>query len=108
MGGTEGHSPGLSRRAWYRRYPPVKPFPAFLIPALLLLPYLVHELDLGKVQLLVVEIVCFALLLLDQHRIGGGLLLGLAAAVKVWPAFLLRYLLLRRHWRFTLRGRRQH
>ena len=81
----------------------MKPFPAFLTVALLLLTYLVHELDLGNVQLLVVEIVCFALLLLDQHRIGG-----LAAAIKVWPAFLLRYLLLRRHWRFTLRGRRQH
>lgn len=87
---------------WSCRFPPTRLFSRFSIPAFLLLPYLVHELNLGNVQLLIVELVCFALLLSDHHPLASGCLLGLATAIKVWPVFLLPYLLLRRRWRVAV------
>jgi hypothetical protein len=87
---------------WSRRFPPARPFAALSIPTFLLLPYLVHELVLGNVQLLIVELVCFGLLLSDGHPLAGGSLLGLATAIKVWPVFLLPYLVLRRRWRVAV------
>ncbi len=85
---------------WRQRFiAPSRLWPAVSVPALLLLPYLVHELESGNVQLLLVELVCFALLLCDEHPFVSSLLLGLTAAIKVWPAFLFPYLALRGRWR---------
>lgn len=87
---------------WYRRFPPARFWPSLSISALLLLPYLVHELAIGNVQLLIVELSCLALLLGDEHRLASGLLLGLATAIKVWPVLLLPYLVLRRRLRVAV------
>jgi len=84
---------------WYRRYPPSRSGPALCIPALLLLPYLLYELQVGNVQLFLVEIVCFALLLCDEHPFVASLLLGLATTIKVWPAFIVPFLAARGRWR---------
>jgi hypothetical protein len=84
---------------WYRRYPPSRFRPALWISALLLLPYLLYELQVGNVQLFLVEIVCLALLLCDEHPFVTSLLLGLATAIKVWPAFILPFLAARGRWR---------
>src|SRR6266404_5648200 len=64
------------------------------------MPYLVQELKIGSVQLFIVEFVCCALLLCDEHPYAGSLLLGLAAAIKVWPMLLFPFLALRGRWRF--------
>jgi hypothetical protein len=87
---------------WYRRYPPSRFGPALWISALLLLPYLLYELQVGNVQLFLVEIVCLALLLCDDHPFVSSLLLGLATAIKVWPAFILPFLAVRGHGRWRI------
>jgi hypothetical protein len=92
---------GLVIRGWYRRFAASHLIYAFLISALLLVPYLVQDLRLGNLQLLVVELVCAALLLGDDRPLLGSMLLGLAAAIKLWPLFFLPYLALRARWRFA-------
>jgi len=82
-------------RLWYRRNPPSRMVPALAISALLLVPYLLYELQVGNVQLFLVEMVCLALLLCDEHPHLSSLLLGLAAAIKVWPVFILPFLAVR-------------
>jgi len=57
---------------------------------------------MGNVQFLLVEIVCFALLLGNQRPVVSSLLLGLATAIKVWPAFILPFLALRGHGRWRI------
>jgi hypothetical protein len=86
---------------WYHRYSPTRLGPALGISALLLLPYLLYELQVGNVQLLLVEMVCLALLLCDEHPFVTSLLLGLATAIKVWPAFILPFLAARGRWRIA-------
>lgn len=93
---------GLLTWIWYRRYPPSRFGPALWISALLLLPYLVYELQVGNVHLFLVEMVCLALLLCDEHPFVSSLLLGLAAAVKVWPAFVLPFLAVRGRGRWRV------
>ncbi len=88
--------------AWYRRYPPSRMSPALGISALLLLPYLLYELQMGNVQLFLVEMVCLALLLCDEHPFVSSLLLGLATAIKVWPAFILVFLAVRGRGRWRI------
>ena len=90
---------GLLLGVWYRRYTPARWGAALGISALLFLPYLLYELQMGNVQLFLVEMVCLALLLGDEHPFFASLLLGLATAIKVWPAFILPFL--------TARGRRR-
>ena len=90
-------------RMWCRRFiAPARLLPAVSLSALLLMPYFVHELESGNVQLLLVELVCFALLLGDEHPFVSSLLLGLTAAIKIWPAFLFPYLALRGRWRIGI------
>jgi len=80
---------------WYRRYTPSRLAPALCLSAFLLLPYLLYELQAGNVQLFLVEMVCLALLLGDEHPLVSSLLLGLATAIKVWPGFVLPFLVVR-------------
>jgi hypothetical protein len=89
---------GWFLRAWYQRHPPARFATAIWIPALLL-PYLAKMLKGGNVQLLIVVLACFSLLEAKRRPLLAGLLLGLAAAFKVWPAFLAPYLVLRGRWR---------
>jgi hypothetical protein len=89
---------------WYRRYPPSRLGPSLWISALLLLPYLLYELQVGNVQLFLVEIVCLALLLCDEHPFATSLLLGLATAIKVWPGFILPFLAVRGRWRIGVQA----
>ena len=90
--------------AWYRRYSPSRYGPALWISALLLLPYLLYELQVGNVQLFLVEIVCLALLLADEYPFVASLLLGLATAIKVWPSFVLPFLAARGRWRIGVQS----
>ncbi|MGE5327683.1 MAG: glycosyltransferase family 87 protein [Deltaproteobacteria bacterium] len=90
---------GFLVRAWYRRYPPRNFPPALAISALLFLPYLIYDLQIGNVQFFLVAMVCLALLICGRHPILSSLLIGLAAAVKVWPAFVIPFLFVRRRWR---------
>jgi hypothetical protein len=89
-------------RIWHRRYPPSRFGPALWISALLLLPYLLYELQVGNVQLYLVEMVCLALLLCDEHPFVASLLLGLATAIKVWPGFILPFLAARGRGRWRI------
>ena len=68
------------------------------------MPYLLYELQSGNVQLFLVETVCLALLLCDEHPFVSSLLIGLAGAVKVWPAFVLPFLAVRGRWRVGLQS----
>jgi hypothetical protein len=89
---------------WYRRYTPSRLAPALCLSAFLLLPYLLYELQTGNVQLFLVEMVCLALLLADECPFVASLLLGLATAIKVWPAFVLPFLGARGHWRIGVQS----
>lgn len=85
--------------AWYRRYPSARCGRAAWLSGLLLLPYILHDIQLGNVQLFLVEMVCFALLLSGKRPVTSGALLGLATAIKVWPGFIVPFLVARRRWR---------
>ena len=87
---------------WYHRYSPARVGPALGISALLFLPYLLYEMQIGNVQLYLVEMVCLALLLSDQHPVVASLLLGLATAIKVWPGFVLPFLAVRGRGRWRI------
>jgi len=87
---------------WYRRYSPARMGPALGISALLFLPYLLYEMQIGNVQLYLVEMVCLALLLSDRHPVVASLLLGLATAIKVWPGFILPFLAVRGRGRWRM------
>lgn len=89
---------------WYHRYSPTRLGPALGISALLLLPCLLYELQVGNVQLFLVEMVCLALLLCDEHPFVASLLLGLATAIKVWPGFILPFLAVRGRWRIGVQS----
>jgi hypothetical protein len=91
---------------WCRRYTPSRFGPALCLSAFLLLPYLLYSLQAGNVQLFLVEMVCLALLLGDEHPFVASLLLGLATAIKVWPGFILPFLAIRgrKRWRIGVQA----
>ncbi len=86
-------------------YGPATPAAGLLVPLLLTARYV-----LGNFEHLQVNLVLFALALgglyLDATRreAAGGVLIGLAAALKVMPLALLAYLALRRRWRAAVAG----
>jgi hypothetical protein len=89
---------------WYRRYTPSSFGPALCLSTFLLLPYLLYALQAGNVQLFLVEMVCLALLLSDEHHFVASLLLGLATAIKVWPGFILPFMAARGRWRIGVQS----
>ena len=93
---------GILIALWYRRHQAARPVRAHWIPALLMLPYVLQELQSGNVQLFLVEMLCFAILVCDQHELAAGGLIGLAAAIKVWPAFIVPFFAVRRRWRLAV------
>ena len=88
-------------RIWYRRHPPARFGPELCFSALILLPYLLYGLQVGNAQLLLVEMVCLALLVSDEHPFIASFLLGLGTAIKVWPALILPFLAVRKRWRIV-------
>lgn len=87
---------------WYRRYPPARLGPALTLSGLILAPYLLYELQVGNVQLFLIEMICLGLLLADDHPMAAALLLGLATAIKIWPGCMLVALVLRGRWKIGL------
>src|SRR5438876_3877380 len=92
---------------FYQHYPPSRFGPACWTAALVFLPYLAYELQVGNVQFFLVEMVCAALLLSNQRSVACSLLLGFATAIKVWPAFIPPFLALRGHGRWRIGVQRQ-
>ena len=87
---------------FYQYYPPSRFGLACWTAALLFLPYLAYELQVGNVQFFLVEMVCAALLLSNHRSVACSILLGFATAIKVWPAFILPFLALRGHGRWRI------
>lgn len=78
------------------------PSALLLWPGLLLVaPYLIQEVRYGNAQLFVVLLVIWACLWAENRPGAAGVLLGLAAALKVWPLFFLPCLLGLRRWRLA-------
>ena len=100
-GGFEVALLGPLISTWYRRYTPSRLGPALCLSACLLVPYLLYALQLGNVQLFLVEMVCLALVLADEHPFVASLLVGFATAIKVWPGFILPFLVVRGRWRIA-------
>ena len=70
---------------------------AFWPAMLLLAPYMIQDLRYGNAQLYIVALACFAFIANDP---GGGLWLGWAAALKVWPLFFYPFLAIEKRWKF--------
>lgn len=64
----------------------------WLIPTLLVGPYLVQEFRYGNAQFFMAALVVAALLWLRTRPLAAALALGLATSLKVWPLFFVAYL----------------
>lgn len=60
-------------------------------------PYLVQELRYGNLQFYIVAAVVLALVWVEDRPVRAGLVLGLAAGLKVWPLFFVPYWIARRY-----------
>jgi hypothetical protein len=77
-----------------------QPRPALLVTLGLLLPYLTSAAVLGAVDLLLVGLILLTWILFEQRQEwAAGVLLGLAALIKVVPLVLLGVFVLQRRWR---------
>lgn len=72
---------------------------AALVPILLASTYLLVEFRYGNVQFYIFALAAAAFLLARRTAAGAAALLALAAAIKVWPLFLIPYWLTRRRYR---------
>ena len=87
--------PRYCRRWWALR----------IIPLLVCLPALGRALARGQVDVLLLLLLCAAGALLAYHRrLGAGFCIGLAAALKLFPGFLLLYAIWRGRPRIILGG----
>jgi hypothetical protein len=71
----------------------------YLLSFLFIAPYLIEEFRYGNAQFFVLALTIAGLLILDDHPVLAAFSLGLAISIKVWPAFFLPYLLVRRNWK---------
>ena len=71
----------------------------YVVPILLITPYIVEEFRYGNAQFFVVALSIYGLLVVRARPALGGASLGLAIAMKVWPLFFLPYLAVRRDWK---------
>jgi uncharacterized membrane protein len=69
----------------------------WLVPLLLMGPYMVGELHFGNVQFLIIALMAASLLWLRSQPRLAALSLALAASIKVWPLVFLPLLAVRRH-----------
>jgi hypothetical protein len=76
------------------------PATAYSIVAFLLItPYVIEEFRYGNAQFFVLALTIGALLILRQRPLLAAAALSLAISIKVWPAFFLPYLAVRREWK---------
>lgn len=76
----------------------------WVVPALVLAKYFLHELRLGQINILVTFVMLLAVRALresDEHRgspAAAGLWVGIATAMKPYSALLFAYLVVKRRW----------
>jgi glycosyl transferase family 87 len=71
-----------------------------VLPSVIALPLIFLTFDLGQPNLLLLAFILSGFAAIERERSGlGGALMGFAAAIKVFPAALVLYLLARRRWR---------
>ncbi len=75
--------------------------PGWWIPLLLAGPFVVQDFKYGNAQFFVFALTAFSLLLARAKPWLSAAALALAIATKVWPAFFLPYLLVRRDWQMA-------
>src|SRR5262245_16241488 len=86
-------------RALWMRLGPGKSLAAWLVPLLLAGPYVIEDLRYGNAQTLVFSLTGIALLLVSTSPFLAAMALAGGIVIKVWPAFFLPYLMIRRQWR---------
>lgn len=90
---------GLLVRAVWRRMVPSSGWAAALIPALIVIPYLLLDFRYGNVQLFIVALTAASLLEMDRHSWRAASALALAISIKVWPLVFVPYLVAARRYR---------
>lgn len=73
--------------------------PSWWIPVLLAAPFVVQDFRYGNAQFFVFALAACGLLLARERPVLAGAALGLGIATKIWPAFFLPYLVVRRDWK---------
>jgi hypothetical protein len=73
--------------------------PVYFLSFLLIAPYIIEEFRYGNAQFFVLALTIVALWILRPRPLAAAACLGLAISVKVWPAFFLPYLAVRRDWK---------
>lgn len=74
-----------------------------ILPSLIVAPLIFLTFDLGQPNLLLLAFILAGFVAIEAGRSAfGGVLLGFAAAIKVFPIAVLFYLLARRQWRAAI------
>jgi len=71
----------------------------YVVPILFITPYLIEEFRYGNAQFFVLALTMASLLVLRERPAIAATSLALAISIKVWPAFFLPYLAVRREWK---------
>jgi hypothetical protein len=88
--------------ALLRRSPKPAAKQAYVFTFLLITPYIIEEFRYGNAQFFIVALTIAALLILRERPTLAAASLALAISIKVWPAFFLPYLVVRRDWKPVL------
>jgi len=86
-------------RSLWKRLGPSTSAAAWLIPLLLGGPYVVEDLRYANAQTVAFALTGAALLLVSASPFLAAVALAGGIVLKVWPAFFLPYLMIRRQWR---------
>jgi hypothetical protein len=77
--------------------------PKVFVPFLLLLPPFVNNFFMLQINVFILFLVSLGFFCLTKkHPVAAGLCLGLAAALKAFPAIILLYLLVKREWKTSV------
>ncbi len=90
---------GFLVRGIWRRMDPEPGLRAILIPALIVIPYLLLDLQYGNVQLFIVALTAASMFALDSHPWRAASALALAISIKVWPLVFVPYLVAARRYK---------
>ncbi len=82
-------------RSMRKRFPPKN----WIVPVLLAGPFVIQDFRYGNAQFFVFALTAFALLLARERPLLSAGALSLGIAIKVWPAFFVPYLLVRKDWK---------
>jgi glycosyl transferase family 87 len=83
---------------WKRGLKPATTY-ATAVGGLFIAPYIIEDFRYGNAQFFVVALTIAALLLVRERPLTAAASLALAISIKIWPAFFLPYLLVRRDWK---------